>query len=136
MVQTETEITRQALEAEKLRETERARLRALVGADVALARQFHAADFQLITPIGVSLSRDEYLGAIALGRINYLSWQPADMAVRLYNGSAVIRYRAELEVVFDGYGVPLSSYWHTDAYEYHDDRWMVVWSQATAIRQG
>lgn len=135
MTQRATDTTRQTQDAEILRKTEQARFAALVSGDVGLARLFHAPDFQLITPIGVPLSREEYLGAIAVGRINYLSWQPADMAVRLYNGSAVIRYRAELEVVFDGYGVPLSSYWHTDAYEYRDDRWMVVWSQATAIRQ-
>lgn len=134
MTQPATDTARLTQEAEILRETERARLRALVSADVALARQFHAPDFQLITPIGVSLSRDEYLGAIAAGRIKYLAWEPADIAVRLYEGSAVIRYRAQLEVVFDGHNVPRSDYWHTDAYEYRDNRWMVVWSQATAIR--
>ncbi|NRP17445.1 hypothetical protein LPJGGPFB_00666 [Ensifer adhaerens] len=134
MTQAEADITRQAHDAETLRETEQARLRALVSADVARARQFHADDFQLITPIGLSLSKDAYLGAIAAGRIKYLSWQPAEMAVRLYEQSAVIRYRAQLEVVFDGHTVPRSDYWHTDAYEYRDGRWMVVWSQATAIR--
>lgn len=134
MTQAATDTARQMHEANVLRETERARLRALVSADVALACQFHAPDFQLITPIGVSLSRDEYLGAIAAGRIKYQAWEPADIAVRLYEGSAVIRYRAQLEVVFDGHNVPRSDYWHTDAFEYHDDRWMVVWSQATAIR--
>lgn len=134
MTQAATDTARQMHEANVLRETERARLRALVSADVALARQLHAPDFQLITPIGVSLSRDEYLGAIAAGRIKYQAWEPADIAVRLYEGSAVIRYRAQLEVVFDGHNVPRSDYWHTDAYEYRDDRWMVVWSQATAIR--
>lgn len=134
MTQAATDTARQMHEANVLRETERARLRALVSADVALARQFHAPDFQLITPIGASLSRDEYLGAIAAGRIKYQAWEPADIAVRLYEWSAVIRYRAQLEVVFDGHNVPRSDYWHTDAFEYHDDRWMVVWSQATAIR--
>lgn len=135
MTPTATDATRQTQDAEALRETEQARLAALVSGDIALARQFHAPDFQLITPIGVSLSRDEYLGAIAVGRIRYLSWKPADIAVRLHNGSAVIRYRAALEVIFDGHTVPLSDYWHTDTYEFRDDRWMVVWSQATAIRQ-
>ncbi|OCP23379.1 MULTISPECIES: nuclear transport factor 2 family protein [unclassified Ensifer] len=130
-----TDTTRQTQEAEILRETERARLSALVSADVALARPFHAPDFQLITPIGASLSRDEYLGAIAAGRIRYLAWEPGDIAVRLYDGAALMRYRAQLEVVFDGHNVPRSDYWHTDAYEYRDDRWMVVWSQATAIHQ-
>lgn len=122
-------------EADRLRQTERARLRALVSADVARAAQLHAPDFQLITPIGAVLSRDEYLGAIASGQIRYFLWEPADIAVRLYGRAAVIRYRAQLQVVFGGHKVPLSDYWHTDTYEQHDGHWLVVWSQATAIRE-
>ena len=119
-------------EEDRIRETERARLRALVEADMAAAKPLHAEDFQLITPIGLALSRDEYLGAIASGRIKYLSWEPGDIAVRLDGRTAVIRYRARLEVVFNGHHVPSAEYWHTDTYE-HRDRWLVVWSQATAI---
>jgi hypothetical protein len=121
-------------EADLLRETERARLRALVSADIVQAGQLHAPDFQLITPIGAALSKEEYLGAVASGQIKYLTWKPADIAVRLYDGVAVIRYSAQLEVVFSGHKIPLSDYWHTDTYEHRDGRWMVVWSQATAIR--
>ena len=47
---------------------------------------------------------------------------------------AVIRYRAQLEVIFGGHKVPLSAYWHTDTYECRDGQWMVVWSQATAVQ--
>ncbi|MBB3018931.1 hypothetical protein FHR70_001985 [Microvirga lupini] len=121
-------------DAENLRETERARLRALVSADIDQAKRFHAPDFQLITPIGVALSKQDYMGAIASGQLKYLTWQPGDIAVRLYDGVAVLRYRAQLEVVFGGHKVPLSDYWHTDTYEDRDGHWMVVWSQATAIR--
>lgn len=121
-------------ETDLLRETERARLRALVSADLVRARQLHAPDFQLITPIGTALSKEDYLGAVASGQIKYLTWKPADIAVRLYDGVAVIRYSAHLEVVFSGHKIPLSDYWHTDTYEHRDGRWMVVWSHATAIR--
>ncbi|MET4632397.1 nuclear transport factor 2 family protein [Kaistia defluvii] len=121
-------------DADWLRAIERARLRALVSADMGQARPLHAPDFQLITPIGATLSRDEYLGAIASGQIRYLTWEPADIVVRLYDGAAVLRYRAQLEVVFGGHKVPLSDYWHTDVYERRDGQWMVVWSQATSIR--
>lgn len=120
-------------DAEDIRDIERARLRALVGADVAAAGPLHAADFQLITPIGAALSKAEYLGAVAGGHIKYLTWTPSDIAVRLYGTSAVIRYRARIEVVFGGHQVPPGDYWHTDAYEKPDGRWMVVWSQATSI---
>jgi hypothetical protein len=121
-------------QADMLRETERGRLRALVAADIEGAKKLHAPDFQLITPIGAPLSRDEYLGAIATGQIRYLTWDPNEIAVRLYEGAAILRYRARLEVVFGGHKVPLSEYWHTDAYEHRDGQWMVVWSQATAVR--
>lgn len=121
-------------EADLLRETERARLRSLVDADVARAESFHAPDFQLITPIGAALSKEDYLGAIASGQLKYLKWQPEDIAVRLYDQVAVLRYRAQLELVFGGHAIPLCDYWHTDTYENRDGHWMVVWSQATAIR--
>ena len=121
-------------DADLLRETERARLRALVSADIVRARQLHAPDFQLITPIGAALSKDEYLGAIASGQIRYLTWEPAEIDVRLYGSGAVIRYRAQLEVIFSGHKVPLHDYWHTDVYERRDGQWMVVWSRATSVR--
>lgn len=119
--------------AELLRQTERDRLRSLVSADLDRARALHAPDFQLITPIGAALSREQYLGAIAAGHIRYLTWEPGDIAVRLYETVAVIRYRAQLEVVFGGHEVPLGDYWHTDLYEQRDGQWSVVWSQATSI---
>lgn len=118
---------------EFLRETERARLRALVDGDLERASALHASDFQLITPIGAALSRDQYLGAIASGQIRYVTWDPGEIAVRTYGAAAVIRYRAHLEVVFSGHSVPLSDYWHTDIYEQRDGQWVVVWSQATNI---
>ncbi|CDZ35019.1 Hypothetical protein NGAL_HAMBI1145_26250 [Neorhizobium galegae bv. officinalis] len=123
-------------EEDRIRDTERARLSALVSGDVAAAEVYHAADFQLITPIGAVLSRDQYLGAIASGHLKYLTWQPEEIAVRFYGPAAVIRYRARLAVVFGGHHVPLSGYWHTDSYEYRDGRWVAVWSQATAISHG
>lgn len=127
--------SRDASEADRLRHIEQDRLRALVGADIETARRLHAPDFELITPIGKPLSKDEYLGAIAAGHIRYLRWEPEAIAVRLKGESAVIRYRARLEVIFGGHRVPLSAYWHTDTYELRDGQWMVVWSQATAVQQ-
>jgi len=120
-------------EAELIRETERARLRALVEGDIETAGRLHATEFQLITPIGMALSKNDYLGAIASGQIKYLAWEPGPIAVRYHHSHAVIRYRARLEVVFGGHRVAPGDYWHTDAYEHRDGQWMVVWSQATAI---
>ena len=121
------------LQSEHIRNIERARLRALVSADITAAEPLHAPDFQLITPIGAALSKAEYLGAVAGEHIKYLVWEPGDIAVRLGAANAVIRYRARLEVVFGGLKVPPGDYWHTDVYEVRDRQWLVVWSQATAI---
>lgn len=116
-----------------IRNIERNRLRALVSADIETAQRLHAPDFQLITPIGQALSKEEYLGAIATGYIRYEKWEPEEIVVRLHQKSAVIRYRAQLEVTFGGHKVPLNSYWHTDIYEYRDGCWMIIWSQATGV---
>jgi hypothetical protein len=117
-----------------IRNTERARLRALVAADIESARAVHGNDFQLITPVGAALTRDEYLGAIAAGQIDYRLWEPGEIEVRLLGDAAILRYRATLEVIFGGYRVPRTSYWHTDSYELRDGRWQAVWSQATEIQ--
>jgi hypothetical protein len=121
-------------DADSLRATERERLRALVAADVARAGPLHADDFQLINPRGGSLSKEQYLGGIASGQIDYLFWEPDSIAVRLYRDAAVIRYPAQLEIVVQGQHVPRQRYWHTDLYERRDGRWQVVWSQATGIQ--
>jgi hypothetical protein len=126
----------QVLEGDLIRNIERKRLRALVEGDIGLARQFHAPDFQLITPAGQSLSKDEYLGAIESGLIKYLVWEPGTIEVRMLGNAAVIRYQAQLELVFSGYKVPTSTYWHTDTYENREGCWQVVWSQATEVKTG
>ena len=121
-------------EADLIRFTERERLRALVQADTAVANRLHASDFQLINPVGGTLSKEQYLGGIATGVLDYLVWNPDSIAVRLYDNAAVIRYSSHLEIVVQGQKVPLSRYWHTDIYERRNGQWQVVWSQATEIK--
>jgi len=88
-----------AEEAEHLRATERERLRALVQADLPVADRLHADDFQLITPVGVTFSKEQYLGAIASGDIDYRVWEPdSPIEVRLYERGAVLRYQSRLEM--------------------------------------
>ncbi|HJR16664.1 MAG TPA: nuclear transport factor 2 family protein [Gemmatimonadales bacterium] len=121
-------------EADILRETERERLRALVAADVTRARQLHADDFQLINPLGGVLSKDEYLGAIGSGVVNYLFWEADTIAVRIYGDVAIVRYQSQLEIVVQGNHIPRQRYWHTDVYERREGQWQVVWSHATGIQ--
>ncbi len=120
-------------EADLIRATERERLRALVEANMEVVRQLHADDFQLINPLGQSLSKEQYLGGIASGDLDYLVWEPESIEVRLYDQAAVIRYQSQLEIVVQGQKVPRQRYWHTDSYEKRNGRWQVVWSQATGI---
>ena len=120
-------------EANLIRTTERQRLQALVDGDLEQARQLHADDFQLINPVGASSTKEEYLGAIASGEIDYLRWEPGEFEVRVYGEGAIIRYRSQLQIVIGGRDMGMRPHWHTDSYEKRDGRWQVVWSQATTI---
>ena len=115
---------------ESLPDTERRRLRALVSADIATAAPLHAEDYQLITPAGVALTKDEYLAAVASGELGYQTFEPvSEIKVLAGAGLAVLRYQARIS--FDD--EPGFVCWHTDCYRLRDETWQAVWSQATAI---
>jgi hypothetical protein len=113
---------------------ERQRLRALVAVDLELAEQLHTDDFQLINPAGRSLSKDEYLGGIASGLIDYRVFEPTSkIDVRIYAHVAVIRYQSRIEIT--AFGEEHSDRgWHTNVYEMRDGRWRAVWSHMTVIQ--
>ena len=118
-----------------LRATEVRRLRALVDADMETSAILHAEDFQLITPGGSALSKDEYLSGVASGVLDYRLWEvDSPIDVRLFDGVAIIRYRSILHMVYQGDDLGPDKFWHTDSYEWRDSRWHVVWSHATRIR--
>jgi hypothetical protein len=117
----------------ELDQVERRRVRALVAADIAIADDLHASDFQLITPGGESRSKAEYLGRIASGATNYQLWEPGEISVRVRGDVGCVRYRSMMKVIVDGRERGPRRLWHTDFYERNDGRWQVVWSQATAI---
>jgi Domain of unknown function (DUF4440) len=119
---------------ERLREIERTRMQALVRADMAVAGPLHADDFQLIPPPGFPLSREEYLGAVAAGDIDYLTFEPiSEIEVRIHGRAAVMRYQSHLDIVVSGLGRFTHEAWHTYLYEKRDGHWQAVWEQATAI---
>jgi hypothetical protein len=116
--------------AESLPDTERRRLRALVTADMAAAAPLHAEDYQLITPNGAALTKDEYLGAVASGELGYQTFEPvSEIAVLDGADLVVLRYQARISFD-DGPGILC---WHTDCYRLRDETWQAVWSQATRI---
>ena len=113
---------------------ERQRVSALVNGDHETTRRLHSDEYELVTPPGATLSKEQYLGAIAAGKIHYVAWDvESPIKVRVYPEIAMIRYQAVLELVVDGQAVPRDRYWHTDVYEKRDGRWQAVWSQATRI---
>jgi Domain of unknown function (DUF4440) len=121
--------------AAELRDVERRRLAGLREADMSSCESLHAADYELITPGGATLSKQEYLGQIADGSLDYRRFDPeGDIAVRVLGPSAaVLRYQVAIEAELPG-GHDADRFWHTDIYERLDGRWQAVWSQATRIR--
>ena len=123
-------------EADEIRSVEHRRLQALVEADTITAELLHADDFQLISPLGGMVSRDDYLDMVASGDVDYLFWEPGEMEVKVYGNAAVIRYQAEIKIkVRWAPDAPEGLFWHTDLYEKQNGQWKVVWSQATQIKQ-
>lgn len=120
--------------ADELRATERRRLASLVAADAAGAEAVHATDYQLITPSGACLSREDYLEPIAEGVFVYRRFEPTgEIVVRTLGPSAAaLRYEVKIEVEFPR-GYDAGRFWHTDIYERREGRWQAVWSQATRI---
>ena len=120
--------------ADQLMALEHTRTQALLRRDTALSLQLHAADYQLITPSGVTFTRERYLGMIDRGQLQYLRWDAGAMAVRLATNMAIVRYPVTLQLGgADGPGTAFKA-WHTDSYEWLEGRWQAVWSQATALK--
>lgn len=123
------------MRSDELRQLERDRLRALVDRDIVRARELHSEDYQLITPGGRAYTRDEYLGDIESGELDYARFEPiSELAIRAHRDVAILRYRVAIEVRFED-GIDRGEFWHTDVYERRDGRWQAVWSQATRIRR-
>jgi hypothetical protein len=121
-------------EGDRLRDIERTRLQALVGADIATARPLMAPDFEVINPSGALSGRDEYMQALEAGVIDYLVFEPASpITVRLSGDSAALRFRARFDLVVGGATRVTHRGWITELYERRDGRWRIVWEQATAI---
>jgi hypothetical protein len=118
---------------DRLRAIETTRLQALVDADTATVRKLTAPDFQLINPAGVPLSRDDFLGGVDAGFIDFLADAPSSpIAVRLSGDSATLRYQTGFDLVVGGTRFTHEG-WTTALYERRDGRWQIVWAQSTAI---
>jgi uncharacterized protein DUF4440 len=120
-------------QADRLRAIETAREQALVDGDTAIVRRLTAPDFQLINPAGAPLSRDDFLGGVEAGAIDFLALDPSSpITVRMSGDSATLRYRTRFDLVVGGTRLTHEG-WNTALYERRDGRWQSVWAQTTAI---
>jgi hypothetical protein len=109
-----------------VRAIERQRLRALLKHDYDTAEKLHADDFELINPLGETVSKEGYIDSG--DAFAYSIWEPiSPIRVRVHDDSAVIRYESDLEI----HG-SRGHYWHTDLYEKRSGQWKIVWSQTTS----
>jgi ketosteroid isomerase-like protein len=120
--------------SDELRTIERERLAAFVAADIPALQRLHANDFQLVNPAGQELNRDDYINGVALGFIQYKSWEPESrIQVVIYGDAAILRYRSAVEVAVQGQAQPVQHFWQIEAYEKRRDGWQAVFSQSTRI---
>ena len=114
---------------------ERRRLRCLVEARTDEADPLHAPDFQIVTPSGGVWNKEQYLGGIADGSINYRRFEPvSEIDVMVDHRLAVLRYRSAIDIAVAGQEPGPLECWHLDCYERDDlGTWRVRWSQATEI---
>jgi Domain of unknown function (DUF4440) len=111
-----------------VRATERQRLHALLHHDIDTAQRLHASDFELINPLGETVTREAYIDSG--DAFAYTEWKPiSPIRVRVHGDSAVIRYESEIEL----HGTR-GHYWHTDLYEKRNGQWKIIWSQTTGAR--
>jgi hypothetical protein len=121
-------------QVERLRQIEKQRLQALVDADVAVAGPLIARDFELINPIGEVLTRDDMLGGVGSGALDFLSnTVTSQIRVRLHGNTAILRYRHTIDIAVTGIGHLTHPAWTTAVYERRKGNWQIVWEQTGAI---
>ena len=121
-------------QVERLRQIEKTRLQALVDADIAVAGPLIASDFELINPIGDVLTRNDILGGVGSGALDFLSdTVTSQIRVRLQGNTAVLRFRHTIDIQVAGIGHLTHPAWTTAFYERHRGKWQIVWEQSGAI---
>ncbi len=84
-------------DADAVRSVAHERSSSLITGNMEVARQLHAEEFQLVTPLGAVFSKEEYLGAVAAGQLHYLAIElDSPIDVRMYDDVALVRYRSQI----------------------------------------
>jgi ketosteroid isomerase-like protein len=122
--------------AEAVQAIERQRLRAFVEADVEVAARLHTPDFQVVDPRGGTHSKEEILGWLAAGVLDYRRFEAvSDVQVTASGDLAVLYYRSGIDVLVQGLAPQSLEAWLTICYRraQGDAGWQVFWHQETAI---
>jgi hypothetical protein len=120
-------------QADRVRAIENARLQALVAGDTATASRYIADDFELVTPAGDLTTRDDYLGIVEAGIVDYLVFEPASpIEVDLHGDSATVRFQVSFDLIAGDARLTHQG-WITEIYELRNGSWQIVWEQATAV---
>jgi hypothetical protein len=120
--------------ASVLRELELQRIQAQVDADVATADKLLAPDFTQVTPDGSLLTKDDALGLLESGNVDFTEIDVlGHIAVRDYGKAAVLTYRTRMSVTIQGAGDLTHDAWDTVVYEEHDGQWLVRSAQTTGV---
>ena len=118
--------------ADQIRAAEHERLRAEVDADTEKAGRLLAPGFQQINVAGAVGSRADYLATIG-GGVDFVTLTPvSSIKVRVYGNAAVARYQAAFDVIERPDHVKHRG-WTTDLFERRQGKWLLVWSQTTAV---
>ena len=93
-----------------------------------------ASDFELINPAGEVLTRNDMLGGVGSGALDFLSDEvTSKIRVRLHGNTAVLRYRHMIDIRVAGVGHLTHPAWTTALYERRQSGWQIVWEQTGAI---
>ncbi|MGY1639459.1 nuclear transport factor 2 family protein [Geodermatophilus sp. SYSU D00742] len=119
-----------------VRAVESRRLRALLEADIEVARRLHAPDYRVVDPRGGTHTRDEYLDGVAAGAFDYRRFEAVtEMEVMASGDLAVLHYRSGIDILVRGLAPQSLEAWQTVCYRRTeaDAGWQVVWQQETAV---
>ena len=117
-----------------LRQLELQRLQAQVDADVATTDKLLAPDFTLVTPDGSLLTKEDTLGLLKTGNVDFSEIDVlGDIEVRDYGDAAVLTYRAKMSVTVQGAGGLTHDAWDTVVYEEHNGHWQAHSAQTTGV---
>ncbi len=120
--------------ATQLRQLERNQLKAVVDADGDALDLLLADDFVLVPPPGTPLTKDEYVGAVESGALDFEKFDPiSPIDVSVYGAAAVLTYQSDIIATGAGVGTVHHQAWHTVVYEKAAGTWQVVRAQTTAV---